>query len=191
MGAFDVVPTPLPGCFEVRPTVREDARGAFVKTVHRPEFAAHGLASDFPEQYHSRSHRGVVRGLHFQTPPHDHAKLVYCPRGAVFDAVVDLRRGSPTYGLHHHVELSEENALMLYVPPGFAHGFCALRDDTLMMYLVTSVHAPEHDAGVRWDSAGIPWPVEAPLLSPRDGAFAPLADFESPFVFEPALAEPS
>lgn len=187
MSAFDFVPTPLPGCFEIRPRRFEDRRGRFVKTMFAPEFEARGLAVAFPEEYYSFSRRDVVRGLHFQTPPHDHDKLVYCPHGAVLDVVVDLRRGSPTYGQTHSVRLDDEGAAMLYVPSGLAHGFMALTD-AVMQYKVTSLHAPEHDRGIAWDSVGFDWPVREAVLSDRDRTFPPLSAFESPFVFSGPVA---
>lgn len=178
--------TALPGCLELRSRVFTDPRGRFVKTLHAGLFAARGLATDFVEQYYSVSARGVVRGLHLQLPPHDHAKLVYCPVGVVLDAVVDLRRGSPTFGRHALLELSAERGNAVYVPRGLAHGFLALSDDALMIYNTTSVHAPEHDGGIRWDSAGIPWPLERePVLSERDARLPALADFVTPFAFTP------
>lgn len=183
-----ILPTALAGCFLIAPEFRRDDRGYFVKTFHEEVFREHGLATEFREEYYSASQRGVVRGLHFQTPPHQHAKLVYCVRGAVFDAAVDLRAGSPTEGRHLSVELSADNGSMLYLAPGVAHGFCALTNDALMMYKVTSVYAPAHDAGILWNSAGIDWPVEAPRLSARDQQFPALAQFASPFVYDGAAA---
>lgn len=178
---FALTETALSGCFEIRPPVFDDARGRFVKLFHREMFAERGLATDFPEQYCSLSHRGVVRGLHFQTPPHDHAKLVYCLVGEVFDVVLDLRVGSPTWGRTASLTLSAERANGLYVPKGLAHGFCATSDTALLVYDVETVHAPENDAGVLWSSVGVDWPVAAPIVSPRDAAFPPFAAFESPF----------
>lgn len=185
---FDVIETGLPGCVEMQPIVRGDARGRFVKTVHADAFAEHGLRSDFVEQYYSVSDHGVVRGLHFQVPPFDHAKLVYCTDGDVFDVVVDLRKGSPTYGEHRTFTLSAKAATQLYIPAGLAHGFCVTSASATLVYNVTSVYAPDHDGGILWDSAGIDWPLDAlggmPELSERDQGFPALADFDSPFVFE-------
>lgn len=180
---FERTDTGLPGCLLLQPRVLEDARGRFVKTCQRDAFRTLGLETDFAEQYYSHSHRGVVRGMHFQRPPAQHAKLVYCVQGEVFDVVLDLRRGSPTYGQARGLTLSAQQGNAIYIPAGFAHGFCAVSDATLV-YNVTSVYAPEHDSGVRWDSIGIDWPVDTPLVSPRDAGFAALADFDSPFVHE-------
>lgn len=183
---MQIIPTAIAGCFQLQPNVLHDPRGSFVKVFHQDLFREHGLATDYAEEYYSHSRRGVVRGLHFQTPPMDHAKLVYCPQGAVLDAAVDLRRGSPTYGQHITLELSGENGHMLYLPAGLAHGFCALSEQALMVYKVTTTYAPQHDGGILWNSAGIAWPTDQPVLSARDQQFPALADFESPFVYREA-----
>lgn len=185
-GMFELVATAIPGCLEVRPRLLADERGHFVKVFHRDIFAAAGLASHFAEEYYSVSRRGVVRGLHFQRPPMDHAKLVYCVAGRIQDAVVDLRAGSPTLGRHALVELSAEAGNMLYIPSGLAHGFCVLSESATLVYKVTSVYSPEHDAGILWDSVGIPWAEREPILSARDRGHPALADFASPFVYEAA-----
>jgi dTDP-4-dehydrorhamnose 3,5-epimerase len=176
-------PTDIPGCFEVVPQIRGDERGRFVKVFHEEEFAARGLATHFAEQYHSTSVPGVVRGLHFQLPPADHAKLVYCIEGAVLDVAVDLRRGSPAYGRHVAVKLSTEHGNALYLPRGVAHGFCTPRGPATLVYNVETVYAPEQDTGIRWDSAGIDWPVRRPVVSERDAGLPRLEDFDSPFTF--------
>lgn len=181
---MQIAPTPIPGCLELLPDIRRDKRGSFVKTFHQDDFRANGLATDFAEEYYSISHNGVLRGLHFQLPPADHVKLVYCVAGAVFDAVLDLRVGSPTYGRHAALELSAEKGNSLYISKGLAHGFYTKSDVAIMIYKVTSTYAPEHDTGVLWSSAGIEWPGDAPILSPRDRRFPKAADFRSPFRFE-------
>jgi len=177
--------TPIPGCWELRYRSFEDDRGRFVKTFHRDAFAEAGLETDFAEEYYSLSHQGVLRGLHFQTPPKDHVKLVYAIAGKALDAVLDLRVGSPTYGRYHVLELSAASANALYVPRGLAHGFYVPEGEAVMVYKVTSVHSPVHDHGICWNSAGIPWPDEAPILSERDRGFPALPDFVSPFRYEP------
>jgi dTDP-4-dehydrorhamnose 3,5-epimerase len=181
---LDVVPTRLPGCVELRPAVHRDARGSFVKVFHAEHFRALGLPTDWREEYWSESAAGVLRGLHFQTPPHAHDKLVYCTRGAVLDIALDLRRGSPTEGQHAQVELSARQGNALFLPAGTAHGFWVSDGPAVLVYKVTTTWAPEHDTGVRWDSAGIPWPDRAPLVSERDAALPRLADFASPFTFD-------
>jgi dTDP-4-dehydrorhamnose 3,5-epimerase len=180
---MEFIPSRIPGCFEIQPVVFKDERGLFVKTFHEQVFAQHGLETHFAETYYSRSYKGVLRGLHFQVPPYDHAKLVYCIAGRVKDVVVDLRVGSPTYGEFASFLLSAETANMVYVPRGLAHGFYTLSDSAIMMYKVTSVYSPQHDTGIRWDSVGIDWPNDNPIISERDRQFVPLADFQSPFRF--------
>lgn len=175
--------TNIQGCFTIQPVKRSDARGYFVKTFVRDVLEQAGLKTNFPEEYHSSSHQHVIRGLHFQRPPHQHAKLVYCVAGAVLDAVLDLRVGSPSYAQHQTFNLSAADATMLYVPAGLAHGFEALEQHTVMLYKVSSVYAPAHDDGVRWDSAGIGWETTNPIISDRDQRFARLEDFDSPFTF--------
>lgn len=176
--------TKLPGCFELNPRVLTDDRGQFVKTFHRRSFETLGLRADWAEQYYSTSQPGVIRGLHFQRPPHDHAKLVFCTAGRVLDVAVDLRRGSPTYGQHIQIELSAQRANMLYLPVGLAHGFCTLDEPATLIYNVTSVYEPSSDTGIRWDSAGIDWPHSSPNLSARDRQFESLSAFDSPFSFD-------
>lgn len=175
----------LPGAWVVRPRVLADARGSFVKTFHLPTFAAHGLRTDWAEEYRSSSRPGVIRGMHFQTPPADHAKLVFCLEGEVLDVVVDLRRGSPTHGEHRSITLDAATGTGLYIPSGCAHGFLSVGDTSTMYYKVTSVHAPDRDAGLAWDSFGFAWPVAEPILSERDRGHPPLAAFASPFAFDP------
>lgn len=175
--------TDIPGCFVVRTRVIADARGAFVKTFHEPDFEALGLRTDWREEFYSSSRRGVIRGMHFQLPPADHAKLVYCVSGEVLDVVLDLRRGSPAFGKQQSVALSSENGLGLYIPTGCAHGFASISELSTMFYKVTSVHSAEHDAGISWNSFGFDWPFAEPLVSDRDRRQPPLSVFETPFVF--------
>lgn len=180
---FDKKPTTIAGCYEIQPRILADARGAFVKTFHAEWFAELGLATHWAEQYYSVSQKGVLRGLHFQTPPHDHAKLVYCIAGEVLDVAVDLRKGSPTYGQHVALTLSATQGNMIYLAPGLAHGFYTLSDSATLVYNVTTVYTPSHDSGIRWDSVGIAWPDGEPRISERDQAFSLLADFVSPFTY--------
>jgi dTDP-4-dehydrorhamnose 3,5-epimerase len=177
--------TGIPGCYLVRPRLIRDVRGAFAKTFHSDQFEARGMRTDWREEYFTTSRRGVVRGMHFQVPPAEHAKLVFCVAGEVVDVVVDLRRGSPTEGKHRAFRLAGVD-LGLYIPVGCAHGFASTSDESTMFYKVTSVHAPDQDAGIAWNSFGLEWPVEAPILSERDRKHPALADFSSPFLFEPA-----
>jgi dTDP-4-dehydrorhamnose 3,5-epimerase len=177
----NVAETSLRGCFELRPEIREDVRGRFVKTFSRELFARLGLSVDFVEQFYSVSRKGVLRGLHFQLPPRALDKLVTCIEGKVLDVLLDLRRGSGTYGRHIVLELSAETANEVYIPAGLAHGFYTLSERATLLYGTTCAYSPEHDTGIRWDSAGIPWPDAQPIVSPRDAALPALADFLSPF----------
>jgi len=174
---FAKTETSIPGSYELLPRKMADARGCFVKTFHCAAFEEHGLETDWREEYYSVSHKGVLRGMHFQLPPHDHVKLVYCVAGSVLDVILDLRVGSPSYGCHAMLELSAEKANMLFIPRGLAHGFYTLSESAVMIYKVSTVYAPAADAGVLWNSAGIPWPDMAPVISERDSAFPPLAEF--------------
>lgn len=178
--------TEIAGCLLVHPFAAADNRGSFTKTFHAEEFAAAGLRSDWREEYYSRSHVGVIRGMHFQLPPADHAKVVFCLVGEVLDVVVDLRLGSPTWHQVVARRLDAEKGTGLYAPSGCAHGFLSLSPNALMLYKVTSVHAPAHDAGIAWASIGFDWPVAAPIVSARDAAHPPLDAFTSPFRFDPA-----
>ena len=173
--------TELKGCWEIQPIVRKDKRGRFVKTFQWRGYKSLGLPVEFREEYYSVSARGVLRGLHFQLPPMDHEKLVYCVVGKVLDVAVDLRKDSPTYGKYHLFTLDAEKGNMAYLPKGMAHGFYTLSDTAMMMYKVTSEYAPKQDSGILWNSVGIPWPDSNPILSERDKGFVSLTDFESPF----------
>lgn len=156
-----------------------DDRGNLVKV-----FQASALAAQpGREVFLSTSARGVVRGLHFQVPPHDHAKTVVCLAGSILDVVVDLRRGSPSEGQVACFELDGASPAQLHLPAGLAHGFQALEDDTLVAYIVSSEHAPDHDRGIRWDSIGVDWPLPVTAMSDRDRAFPGIAELNSPFVF--------
>jgi dTDP-4-dehydrorhamnose 3,5-epimerase len=180
---MDVKETKISGCYEIQPQVFQDDRGSFVKTFHQDIFDSHHLETNFTEEYYSISHRNVLRGLHFQIPPQHHVKLVYCVQGQVIDVVVDLRVNSPTYGEFQSFDLCAERANLIYVPPGLAHGFYVTSEVAIMIYKVSTVYAPECDAGILWSSVGIPWLSDHPILSKRDREFTSLADFNSPFIY--------
>jgi dTDP-4-dehydrorhamnose 3,5-epimerase len=181
---FEFTATPLNGCYEITPNILNDDRGRFVKLFQQPEFAKFGLETNYQEEYYSVSHAGVVRGLHFQRPEMDHAKLVCCVSGEVFDVVVDLRLGSPTYAQSYSIELNAIKANCLYIPKGFAHGFAVTSGQATMIYKVSTVYSPEHDDGILWNSLDINWPITNPILSKRDGGFLPLDKFTSPFILK-------
>jgi dTDP-4-dehydrorhamnose 3,5-epimerase len=179
---FEIRETAIPGCLELQPIVRGDSRGQFVKTFHADFFNSNRLETDWREQYYSTSRRGVLRGMHFQTPPHSHSKLVYCTSGTILDVVVDLRTGSPAFGDHISLDISADTGNILYLPEGLAHGFYTVSDATVV-YNVSTVYSPENDTGVLWSSIGMDWPDAAPDLSERDKTFPAFADFTSPFSF--------
>ncbi len=181
---FEKRSCPLSGAYELLPSVLGDERGRFIKTYHEPAFAELGLPFVLAEEFLTTSQHGVIRGLHFQSPPHDHIKVVCCVVGEVLDVLLDLRVGSPTYGQHARFFLSAERSTVLYIPPGIAHGFCVTGPgDATLLYKVSTPYAPAHDTGIRWDSAGIDWPISAPTLSERDRALPALSKFISPFRF--------
>ena len=179
-------PTSIPGCAIIGLEPSEDGRGAFVKVYQRSVADAMGFRATVAEFYYSRSSRGVIRGLHFQRPPYDHAKIVVCIIGSIFDVVVDLRVGSPTYAAHATALLNGAAPSAVQVPGGCAHGFQALVDNTLVGYLVSTEHEPAYDTGVRWDSASITWPLPDPVVSSRDGSLPALSELVSPFRYEAA-----
>lgn len=178
---MDKVPTPIPGCFELQPRILADSRGQLVKIFHTDTFAALGLHTEFAEEYYSVSGQKVLRGLHFQTPPHDHIKVVGCLEGAILDVVVDLRKESPTFHQHFMIELSAEKGNLLYVSQGLAHGFYVLSEKAIFINRASTVYAAESDRGIRWDSAGINWPDPDPIVSEKDRNMPALAEYDSPF----------
>lgn len=173
-----VTPTALPEVLVIEPLVAEDARGFFLESWNARAFAAAGIAVGFVQDNHSRSARGVLRGLHYQLA-RPQGKLVRVVHGRVWDVAVDIRRSSPRFGRWAGTELSAANRQMLWVPPGFAHGFLALEEGSDVLYKCTDFYAPEHERGILWSDPGIgiPWPLpagEQPLLAPRDAAAPPL-----------------
>jgi dTDP-4-dehydrorhamnose 3,5-epimerase len=181
---FKIEPSKIPGCYRFNPKIVGDARGRFVKIFHEPSYADLGLETNFVEEYYSVYHKNVIRGLHFQVPPMDHVKMVYCIEGNALDVVLDLRVGSPTYGQFEMFELSSINASSIYIPKGMAHGFCALSENTIMVYKVSTTYSPAHDKGILWNSVGIHWPTNDAILSARDQSFPSLEEFVSPFCYE-------
>jgi dTDP-4-dehydrorhamnose 3,5-epimerase len=178
-----ITPLGLPGAVSIEPTSRRDERGRFLKIFHSTSLADEGLTFELREEFYSVSHRGVLRGMHFQRPPFDHQKLVVCIAGRVLDVLVDLRQSSPTFGQSCSLELSGESPRLVWIPRGLAHGFLSLRNDSIVMYKTDCEYASEHDAGVRWDSFGFTWPmpVHDLVISSRDQQHPRLAEFVSPF----------
>jgi dTDP-4-dehydrorhamnose 3,5-epimerase len=168
----------LPGALLLEPDRFADQRGAFVKTYHKEIWARLGLDFEMREEYYSTSHAGVIRGMHFQTPPHAHDKVVYCLSGRVHDVLLDLRPGA-NFGRAVQTELSAENRRILFIPAGIAHGFQAREDNSLLVYKTSTVHAPESDRGIRWDSFGFDWANDNPVMSARDTGQPTLAEFDA------------
>lgn len=188
---MDIRQTAIDGVKLVVPKRFGDNRGFFVETYKRAAFLDAGIDADFCQDNHSMSADvGTVRGLHFQTPPFAQAKLVRVVRGRILDVAVDVRSGSPTYGKHAAVELSADNGWQLFIPPGFAHGFCTLEPNSEITYKVSAPYAPNNDAGILWSDPDlkIAWPVsvDAAVLSDKDRAQPRLKNILAPFVFVPA-----
>lgn len=179
----------LPGACILTPKRFGDERGFFSETYNRVAFDEVAPGIEFVQDNHSMSRAaGVLRGLHFQLPPHAQGKLVRVPRGRVLDVIVDLRVGSPTYGNHESVELSADNWQQLWVPAGFAHAFCTLEPDTEFCYKVTELYAPASDSGIAYDDPdlAINWPFDDDtlILSDKDRKLQAFKDFQSPFTYE-------
>ena len=183
-----VIETAIPDLLIIEPRVFGDDRGFFMESWNAATFREAGLDLHFVQDNHSRSAKGVLRGLHFQTPTFAQAKLVRCVRGRIFDVAVDVRRGSPTYGRYVSAELTADNGAQLYMPVGFAHAFMTLEPDTEVMYKVTAFYAPQNDGGLRYDDPDIavawPLPAEQVVLSPKDAELPLLRDFLSPFDYD-------
>lgn len=180
----DIRDTSIPGCFELIPKVFKDERGCFTKIFHQQIFEQHGLETHYSEEYFSLSKQDVIRGMHFQLPPEECVKMVYCISGEVMDVVLDLRVGSPTYGKHEMFNLNDRLANILYIPIGLAHGFYTKSKTATMIYKVSKSYSPSYDSGIHWNSAKIPWPTKTPIISERDGEFANLDNFQSPFIYK-------
>jgi dTDP-4-dehydrorhamnose 3,5-epimerase len=184
---FERLDTRIDGVGLIQPRVFGDERGFFVETYRRNEFADLGIAEDMVQDNHSRSKRGIVRGMHFQIGD-GAAKLVRCGRGTIVDVVVDLRRGSPTFGEWEAFELSDENGRLVYCPIGFAHGFCVVSDLADVFYKQSNYYSDEHERGIKYDDpeVGIEWPlpVEELIPSERDRTAPTLADVRDELPFE-------
>jgi len=176
----------IPDVFVIEPKIAEDQRGSFIKTYHSKTFELNGIKEKFQESYYSVSWEGVIRGMHFQVPPADHAKLVYVTSGGIIDVVLDMRKDLPTYGKFVSFEINDKNRKVVYVPRGCAHGFYAFSDNAIVTYLQSTMYSPEHDAGISFDSFGMKWPVTSPIISDRDSKFPMFEDFFSPFIYKRA-----
>lgn len=182
---MEAIKTDIDGVFIIEPRVFNDARGYFFESYSERDFNAQVREIHFVQDNESKSSYGVMRGLHFQRPPFTQSKLVRCVKGAVLDVAVDIRKGSPTYGQHVAVELTEDNHRQFFVPRGFAHGFAVLSEEAVFQYKCDNFYHPEADGGISIldTSLGIDWriPTDKAILSEKDTKHPLLADFDSPF----------
>ena len=173
--------TNITGCVQVDLSSFRDGRGSFTKTYHFSSFDKLGLEFECKEEYVSTSNQNVVRGMHFQSPPNDHNKIVYCLAGKVRDVILDIRKDSKTFGQCLAIELDADNPSAIYIPRGCAHGFLVISDAATMLYRVSTEHSPASDLGIRWNSFGFNWEIENPIISERDNLFPSFENFVSPF----------
>lgn len=178
-----IIDTSIHGLKILEPKIFEDIRGQFVKTFTNEFFKIQNLNINIKETYYSISHKNVIRGMHFQTPPDEHTKLVYVPHGEIIDVVLDIRKNSPTYGKFFEIKLSAENRKVLIIPKGLAHGFKSLKNNTNVTYMQTSCYSPNNDKGINYNSFGFDWKCSNPKLSDRDLSFPSLNDFITPFIY--------
>lgn len=188
---MEVIKTAIDGVVIIEPKVFKDQRGYFFESFSQRDFEAKVRKINFVQDNESMSSYGVMRGLHFQRPPYTQSKLVRCVRGKVLDVAVDIRKGSPTYGQHVAVELSEDNHRQFFVPRGFAHGFAVLTDTAVFQYKCDNFYAPQADGGIsiKDESLGIDWkiPTDKAILSEKDTLHSCLKDFDSPFSYDEDL----
>jgi dTDP-4-dehydrorhamnose 3,5-epimerase/CDP-3, 6-dideoxy-D-glycero-D-glycero-4-hexulose-5-epimerase len=177
----DIRELPLPGAYLLTLPYSEDARGSFIKTFHETTLTERNIHFTIKESYFSISKKDVIRGMHFQLPPAQHSKIVFCPLGAIMDVIVDMRKDSPTFREHFSYELSGNNNMAFFIPEGFAHGFKTLTDDAMTYYLVSSEYNKDCDTGILYDSIGFDWNIKDPIISARDLSFVKMAEFDSPF----------
>ncbi len=180
---MEIVETKIPDLYVVKPTVFKDSRGYFFESYNKEVFLQKGIDQNFVQDNESKSAKGVLRGLHFQKPPFAQGKLVRVIKGAVRDVAVDLRKSSPTYGKWASIDLTEDNKWMYWVPPGFAHGFVTLENDTVFFYKCTNVYNKSSEGAIRWDDPdlNIDWGIKNPVLSDKDKVAPFFKDFATPF----------
>jgi len=181
---MELIPLRLEGAYEVRLRPRKDHRGYFMRTYDASILEEHDLQTVWTQENESLSlKKHTVRGLHFQKPPHTETKLLRVVKGAILDVFVDLRKSSATFREWDSIELSAENRKMVYIPKGYAHGFCSLTPDVVVQYKVDSAYAPDSEGTIRWNDPdiGVKWPTENPVLSEKDSTAPFFADFDSPF----------
>jgi dTDP-4-dehydrorhamnose 3,5-epimerase len=173
----------ISGCFLLKSKLFQDERGTLIKPYHSESFKSLGLHCEFNEELFVTSRRGVIRGLHFQRPPFPQIKVVSCVKGKILDVVVDIRKGSPTYGQWDGFILDDENHYILYVPEGMAHGYAVYQENTIVCYKLSNVFSSELDGGIKWDSASVEWGIKEPIVSEKDLMLIPFAQLNSQFVY--------
>jgi dTDP-4-dehydrorhamnose 3,5-epimerase len=180
---MNIIETGFKGLYHIKPNVFEDNRGYFFESYNRETLLKHGLSMDFKQDNQSMSSANVLRGMHFQVPPYEQGKLVRVISGSVLDVVVDLRKDQPTFGKHYKCILDAVQKNMLWIPPGFAHGFLTLEDHTVFFYKCSQVYNRESDRSLRWDDPafGIDWGISNPIVSEKDINAPGFKDFVSPF----------
>lgn len=180
---MEATETLIKGLLLIQPKVFQDDRGYFYEPYNKKVFAGIGINDEFMQDNQSLSQKGVVRGLHFQKPPHAQSKLIRVLQGSVWDVAVDIRKNSPTYGQYYGVELSEKNKTILYIPEGFAHGFVTLEDNTIFLYKCSRFYNKESEDSIFWNDPDIkiPWNISNPILSEKDKNATLLRNFKSPF----------
>ena len=184
---FTFTPLKIPDVILIEPKVFRDNRGWFMETYKKTDFQKNGIPAFVQSNYAFSAQKGTLRGLHYQKAPKSQGKLVRCVKGEIFDVAVDIRKGSPTFGKWASANLSEGNKLMLWVPPGFAHGILTLADNVEVLYNTTDEYSPEHEAAIRWNDPdlGIKWPLMNPVLIQRDAEAPLLKDADNNFEWKP------
>ncbi|MDA8421766.1 MAG: dTDP-4-dehydrorhamnose 3,5-epimerase [Nitrospiraceae bacterium] len=182
---FEFKKLELPGPLLICPKIFDDGRGFFLELYKHSEFTSAGITEHLVQDNYSKSSQGVLRGLHFQKTPKAQGKLVMCMQGRIYDAAVDIRKGSPHYGKWVGAELTSENRFQLYVPPGFAHGFQVLSETAEVMYKCTDEYSPQNERGIIWNDPdiGILWPIPNPVLSTKDKVNPRLLDIDNNFIY--------
>jgi len=178
---MEIEKTFIEGLLVIHLNKLSDDRGAFIKIFNNDFFVQNNLTTDFKESYFSVSDKNVIRGMHFQTPPAQHTKLVYVNKGNIADVVLDIRTNSATFGKYFSITISDNQPKLIYIPEGLAHGFLSLQKNSIVSYLQTSVYSKDNDNGIKWDSFGFDWGITNPTISTRDLAFSTMGDFKSPF----------
>lgn len=178
---MEIEDTFIPGLKLIHLNKFTDTRGSFLKVFNQDFFAKNGLETSFKESYFSVSHKNVIRGMHFQLPPYEHTKLVWLNQGKILDVVLDIRKASKTFGQHLSIQMNTDKPILIYIPAGCAHGFLSLEDNSMVSYMQTSVYNKDCDTGILWNSFGMDWKIENPIVSDRDNSFIKFEAFNTPF----------